>query len=55
VVIDRIYRVSAVALAVVCFAVSAALYIADGAGTAALGFIGLTLFAAGVLMEQVSR
>jgi hypothetical protein len=54
-VIDRIYRVSAVALAVVCFAITAALYVADGAGTAALGFIGLALFAAGVLMEQVSR
>jgi hypothetical protein len=47
--------VSAVALAVVCFAIAAALYVADGAGTAALGFVGLTLLAAGVLMEQVSR
>ena len=53
--VDRIYRASAVALAVVCFMIAAALSFVDGAGVAALGFLGLALLAAGITMEQVSR
>jgi hypothetical protein len=55
VVIDRIYRLSVVALAVICLLGAAGLYFSEGAGAAGLGFFGLALLGSGVLMDQISR